>query len=135
MQNQQLLKNGDDQMLKETYVANLKNIPKDAIREYVNNYNRLAPSIALKIRAGIWKDPATGQKRTPKMQFDEYAALYKQELLADNFKIAVMRTLRSAAETADVYLICYCKEKRKCHRSILLNMIALIKPFPKEDDD
>lgn len=112
-------------MLKGTYVANLKDIPANAIRVYVNNANLLAPSKQLKILAGVMKDPLTGEKHTPKMPFDEYSQLYQQEVRASPIAMEKLRAIKKLAQTKDVYLVCYCKNSAQCHRSILMKMIEM----------
>jgi len=89
--------------------------------EYVNNYNLLAPSKELKIRAGVEKKK-DGSKN-PLMNFKEYSKLYVEELMNNSKKISRMAELKQMAKEKDVYLICYCKDKNKCHRKILKEVI------------
>lgn len=108
-------------MLKQTYVSNLKNLSTNCIREYVNNTNLLAPSKELKIKAGVMKKE--DGKKNPKMDFEKYSKLYKQEILSNPKKMQRVLFLKQVSKLFDVYLVCYCKDFNKCHRKPLMEII------------
>jgi uncharacterized protein YeaO (DUF488 family) len=114
-------------MLKESYFANVKNLPKGALKVFVMRarFNSiLAPSAKLLVEAGIFKK-ADGSKN-PKMPFDQFRIKYEQEILANPAAIKRMRVLKRLAETMDVYLICMEKSALFCHRSALKDMIECL---------
>lgn len=114
-------------MLKETYFANAKNLPKEAHREYVMRarFNSiLAPSAKLLVEAGIFK--RTDGLKNPKMPFDQFRIKYEKEVLANPEAIKRMRFLKELAEQIDVYLICMEKSALFCHRSVLKTLIECL---------
>jgi len=114
-------------MLKESYFANVKNLPQEAHKEYVTRarFNSiLAPSAKLLIEAGIFKK--TDGSKNPKMPFDQFRVKYEKEILANPAAIERMRFLKELAEQMDVYLICMEKSALFCHRSILKTMIECL---------
>ncbi|MFX1258662.1 MAG: DUF488 family protein [Promethearchaeota archaeon] len=113
-------------MLKETYLANIKNLPEDCHKEFVNNYNILAPSKSLKIEAGIQKKK-DGSKN-PKMDFEIFKEQYIQEIQTNLKAIRRMQYLKLLSREKDVYLICY-EKNYPCHRFILLKLINQL-PIP-----
>lgn len=124
-------------MLKESYFANVKKLPKEAHKEYVMRarFNSvLAPSAKLLVEAGIFKN-ADGTKN-PKMPFDQFRKKYEKEVLENPLAVKRMRYLKDLAERTDVYLICMEKSALFCHRSVLKTLIEcldVVKPEFHED--
>jgi uncharacterized protein YeaO (DUF488 family) len=99
-------------MLKESYLANAKNLPKNAVKIVVTRSagHMLSPSKTLLF----------GYK-SGKVKWDEYVKTFTREM--DNPAcVAIMREIKKIAETRDVFLICFEKEY-PCHRFLLLDMI------------
>lgn len=100
-------------MLKESYIANMKNLPEDAIKIVVTR------------RAGHILSPSWELLRdykSEKINWEQYVKRFKQEMNNDRC-IAEMRKIKLAANDREVYLICYEKSSYHCHRSILKQMI------------
>ena len=105
-------------MLKETYFAIVKKLPAGVQKEYVmrGRFNHiLAPSWTL---INDWKNA--------KITWNEYEQRYKDELFNNPEAIQRMLELQELAKTQDVYLICFEKSPRFCHRSLLLKWITEI---------
>jgi uncharacterized protein YeaO (DUF488 family) len=99
-------------MLKESYLANVKNLPKDAVKIVVTRSagHMLSPSKAL-----LW------DYKNGKIDWTGYVKTFYREM--DNPACAaIMREIKKIAETRDVFLLCYEKEY-PCHRFLLLDMI------------
>lgn len=99
-------------MIYETYLANIKNVPKNALRVRVCRPSHLGPSVEL---LHDWKEG--------KITWEEYKQRYIEQLMGDNIAINDLFTIASYAGMRDVYLYCYEKDKTHCHRSILLQVI------------
>ena len=100
-------------MLKESYLANMKKLPRDAVKIVVTRSagHMLSPSKTL----------LHGYK-SGKVSWDEYVRTFTREM--DNPAcVAIMGEIKKMAEKRDVYLICYEKEY-PCHRFLLLDMIS-----------
>lgn len=99
-------------MLKETYLANMKKLPRDAIKIVVTRSagHILSPSKKL---LRDYKDRS--------IDWNEYIRRFTLEMDNDACKDA-MREIKLIAENQDVYLICYEKEY-PCHRFLLIDMI------------
>lgn len=99
-------------MLKESYLAVMKNLPKDSEKIVVT---RTAGSV-LSPSWDLLNDYKNG-----KINWDGYVERFAQEMNND-VCIATMRKIKWIAKSKDVYLICY--EKRfPCHRFLLIDMI------------
>lgn len=99
-------------MLKESYLANMRNLSKDAIKIVVTRSagHMLSPSKAL-----LW------DYKNGRIDWAEYVKTFYREM--DNPAcVAVMREIKKLARESDVYLLCYEKEY-PCHRFLLLDMI------------
>lgn len=99
-------------MLKESYLAVMKNLPKDSVKIVVT---RTAGSVLSPSR-DLLDDYKNG-----KIDWNGYVERFMQEMNND-ICIATMRKIKWIAKSKDVYLICY--EKRfPCHRFLLVDMI------------
>ena len=99
-------------MLKESYLAVIKNLPKDAVKIVVT---RTAGSI-LSPSWDLLDDYKSG-----KINWDGYTERFKREMNNDRC-IAEMRKIKWMSKDRDIYLICF--EKRyPCHRFLLIDMI------------
>jgi uncharacterized protein YeaO (DUF488 family) len=99
-------------MLKESYLANMKNLPKGVATIVVTRRTGhiLSPSWNL---LSDYKDG--------KINWEQYVRRFNKEM--DNEVCRKeMRKIKVMAETQDVYLICY-EKSWKCHRFLLLDMI------------
>lgn len=100
-------------MLKESYLSNARNLPKDAIKIVVTRSagHMLSPSKKL-----LW-----GYKKG-EIDWAEYVKTFYREM--DNPAcVAVMREIKKLAKEKDVYLLCYEPPGKNCHRYLLLDMI------------
>mgnify|MGYP002623995262 FL=1 len=117
--------------LKETYVSNLKNVPeKNRIFVMMHRgHDCLAPSPAM-VEA-IKKEDEKLQKKGmdpveahnaafEKTKFEEQ---YRKKIANDQEAQERMQEIKELAKKEDVYLICYEKEPKKCHRHILIDLI------------
>lgn len=100
-------------MLKESYLANMKNLPKDSIKILVTRTAKslLSPSWVL-----------LNDYKSGKIDWDEYVNRFKEEMNTNVHK-GMMREIKKLAEKKDVYLICYEAPGKNCHRYILMDMI------------
>lgn len=103
-------------MLMETYLANLRNLPDKAVKIRVARPSRLAPSKDL---LRDWD--------ARRISWSEYESRFKSEMLAKPAAISQMREIKKLAETQDIYLYCYEKPPKPCHRFILIELIKGLK--------
>jgi len=97
-------------MLKESYIANWKNIKGTKIR--VARPSVLSPSEKL------LKDYKDG-----KIDWEGYEIRFRREILNNPRAMEKLREIKELSEKRDIFLMCYEKE-RPCHRFILMGMIA-----------
>jgi len=100
-------------MLKESYLGNIRNLPKDAVKIVVTRSagHMLSPSKTL-----LW------DYKKGRINWEQYVKTFYREM--DNPAcVAVMREIKKLASERDVYLLCYEKEY-PCHRFLLLDMIG-----------
>lgn len=100
--------------MKETYLANLKNIPPNAVRVRVARPSLLSPSKEL---LKCWKYGY--------LTWDGYTVWYVGEIINKPEATKKMREIKELAKIQDVYLYCYEKEP-PCHRFILMKLINSI---------
>lgn len=110
-------------MLKESYLAVMKNLPNDSVKIVVTR------------RAGSVLSPSwdlLDDYKSGKINWDGYVERFKQEMNND-ICIAAMRKIKWLSKDKDVYLICY--EKRyPCHRFLLIDMINKLDEENKKDN-
>lgn len=99
-------------MLKESYLANMKNLPANAVKIVVTRSagHILSPSDML-----LW------DYKKGRINWDKYVERFKNEMNND-LCIAVMRKIKWEAKAKDIYLICY-EKTYPCHRFLLIDMI------------
>ncbi len=99
-------------MLKESYLANMKNLPEDAIKIVVTRTARnvLSPSWDL-----------LNDYKQGKIDWISYTERFKNEMNNDRC-IAEMRKIKWMSKSKDVFLICY-EKSGHCHRFLLFDMI------------
>lgn len=99
-------------MLKETYLANMRNLPENAEKIVVTRSSGhvLSPSWDL-----------LNDYKSKKINWEEYTKRFNQEMKKDEC-IASMRKIKWLAKEKDVYLICY-EKAGHCHRFLLIDMI------------
>lgn len=98
-------------MLRETYLANLKNLPPNTVRVRVARPSLLSPSIEL---LKDWKDG--------RIKWTEYIVRFRKEILNNVKAVDKLREIRELAQYKEVYLFCY-EKNPPCHRFILVNLI------------
>ncbi len=100
-------------MLKESYLANMKNLPKDSIKIIVTRTEKslLSPSWVL-----------LNDYKSGKIDWEGYTKRFKQEM-DSNIHRNMMREIKKLSMTKDVYLICFEAPGKNCHRHILMEMI------------
>lgn len=98
-------------MIRQTYIADLKNIPRDTVRIRVAHPSPLAPSKEL---LKDWKDG--------KITWIQYKQRYITQIQNNHDALQLLEHIRRQARYKDVYLYCY--EKRPpCHRFILVELL------------
>lgn len=100
-------------MLKESYLANVTNLPKDSVKIVVTRSagHILSPSWAL-----------LNDYKNGRIDWEEYTKRFYREM--DNPACAaIMREIKKIAEKRDVFLICFEAPGKNCHRYLLINMI------------
>lgn len=107
--------------IKETYLSNLKNVYCEEdiyliITQYPPEYNFKEDNIL------IIKDLAPNKDlfylaKHKLINYEEYKYLYLQQLINKKTDKYFYERLKLFNKT--IWLVCYCKEKNKCHRRIL----------------
>ncbi len=100
-------------MLKETYISNIKNLPKGALIMKVTRTegHPLSPSWDL-----------LNDYKSNKITWDEFTIRFKREMNVCSFCQTMMKNIKELAKTKDVYLCCY-EKNPPCHRFLLMDMI------------
>lgn len=98
-------------MLKESYIANWKNLPVNAVKIRVARPSILSPSKEL------FSDYKQG-----KMEWEDYEKRFRNEILNSKEAMDALRDISELSKGPDVYLICY-EKNYPCHRFILIDMI------------
>lgn len=109
-------------MLKESYLAKMRRLPKDIVKIVVTRAvgHVLSPSNAL-----LW-DYKNGN-----ITWEEYERRFYQEMDNEIAKKA-MREIKLLAKDRDVFLICY-EKQYPCHRFLLIDMINKLDEEEKKD--
>lgn len=97
-------------VLRESYIANWKNLPKDAIKVRVARPSIFAPSEKLleAYKAG-------------EIDWNGYRMRFLSEIEERPGTMNELRVLAEKSKKEDIYLICY-EKNPPCHRFILLRM-------------
>jgi uncharacterized protein YeaO (DUF488 family) len=101
-------------MLKEGYIGNWKNYPKDEIKIRVARPSILGPSKEL------LKD-----FKSEKIDWAGFEERFRKEILANPVALEKLREIKKLAEKTDVRLICY-EKNPPCHRFILMDLIRTL---------
>lgn len=115
-------------MLKESYVANLKTLPRDAIKIKVGYPSILAPSNSLlsdlnELRLELMKKGKTElEARRRAWGQINFEKRYRKEIESKPKVVDKLKEIKKLARDKDVYLYCYCG-KTLCPRFILMNII------------
>ena len=115
-------------MLKESYVAKLKNLPKNAIKVEVGYPSIFAPSEELledftQLKRKLMKKGKTEpEARNRAWEQTDFEQRYRKEIFSKPFLINELKNIKKLAEEKDVYLYCYCG-KKPCHRFLLIDLI------------
>lgn len=102
-------------MLKETYLAKLHQMRK----VYPNALFMVVTATAKHILAPPW-DLVNIRKEIP---WEEYRARYLAHIQRNPVALRELRRIKHLAESKDVFLVCYERNPKRCHRSILIEMI------------
>lgn len=115
--------------LRETYVSNLAEVPKGARRIFVmrrRGHDELAPSDALfhdfKKRERLLRGRGLGNVEAHNRAWDDvrFERRFAERFWNDPRARDALRAIAERARKADVWLVCYEKSPKKCHRSLLL---------------
>ena len=116
-------------MLKESYIANWRKLPKDAIKIRIARPHILSPSQKLLsdykryekkyLKIGASKKHA----RMFAWNNSNYVIRYESEIISNPKAIEKIKRIQKLAKEKDVYLLCYEKDY-PCHRFILLEIIG-----------
>lgn len=117
--------------LRETYVSNLKNTPKKN-RIFVmrhRGHDSLAPDD--KLIAELKKKDAQLQKqgmddvKSHNAAFKEvkFEQKFTRKIKNDPQAMKLLQEIKDLSKKEDVYLVCYEKPPKKCHRHILIDII------------
>ena len=115
-------------MLKETYVAKLKTLKKDAIKIEVGYPSIFAPNdkllsdfnkIRLKLMEKGLNEPKARKKAWDQTNFENR---YIEQITSNPKIIEKLKEIKKLSKDKDVYLYCYCG-KPLCHRFILMDII------------
>ncbi|KYK25345.1 hypothetical protein AYK25_09585 [Thermoplasmatales archaeon SM1-50] len=119
-------------MLKESYVAKLKTLPKNAIKIAVGYPSIFSPSNELlkqfnEIKNKLMKKGmAESEARKKAWQQTDFKQRYQKEINSKPDVITKLKEIKKLAEKEEVYLYCYCG-KKPCHRFLLIDMIQKLK--------
>lgn len=97
--------------IKESYIANWKNLPHIAYKVRVARPSILSPS----------KELLEDYKKK-RIDWSEYEKRFRKEILSNPKAMNELNILKTISKFKDVYLICY-EKKYPCHRFILIDMI------------
>ena len=115
-------------MLKESYVAKLITLPKDAIKIDVGYPGIFAPSEELlsdfnELKEKFMKKGMSEHEARKKAWGQiHFETRYKEQVSSKPRLMNRLKEIKKIAEKKDVYLYCYCGSF-PCHRFILMDMI------------
>jgi len=118
-------------MLKESYVAKLKTLPKDAIKIEVGHPSIFSPSEDLlsdfnKLKFELIKKGKTeSEARRRAWGQTNFEKRYRKRIMSNPKIIQKLKEIKKLSEKKDVYLYCYCG-KPLCPRFILMDIIKKI---------
>jgi len=123
-------------MLKESYIANWRKLPKDVIKIRVARPHILSPSQKLLsdykncekryLKIGSTKKFA----RERAWNLTNYKVRYETEIMSNPKSVKELYRIYDLAKEKDVYLMCYEKDF-PCHRFILLDIINNLQKMKK----
>ncbi len=115
-------------MLKESYVAKLKTLPKDAIKIEVGYPSIFAPSKNLlsdfnELRLKLMKKGKTEpEARRIAWEQTNFEKRYRKKIESNTKLVYKLKKIKKLSEKKDIYLYCYCG-KPLCPRFILMDII------------
>jgi uncharacterized protein YeaO (DUF488 family) len=115
-------------VLKESYVAKLKTLPKDAIKIEVGYPSIFAPSEELlsDFNEFKWKLMKKGiakpEARRRAWKQTDFEKRYRKEIESKPKVVDKLKGIKKLAKKKDVYLYCYCG-KNPCPRFVLIDII------------
>lgn len=102
-------------MLKESYIANWRNLPEDWIKIRVVRPSILAPSL------GLLKD-----YKEARIDWEGYCERFRNEIFSNDEALKRLKEIGRLSENKTVCLICY-EKTYPCHRFLLINYIEELK--------
>lgn len=115
-------------MLRESYVAKLKTLPKDAIMVEVGYPSIFAPSEDLlsdfnELKWELMKKGKTeSEARRLAWEQTNFERRYRKRIMSNHKLIHKLKEIKKLSEKKDVYLYCYCG-KSLCPRFVLMDII------------
>jgi uncharacterized protein YeaO (DUF488 family) len=111
-------------VLRESYIANWKNLPEDSVKIRVARPSVLGPSKEL-LKEFKEMEKRVGRFRAfSEGNFDER---YRQEILSNQKAVQKIKDIVALLEEGkDVYLICY-EKSAPCHRFVLMEIINKVR--------
>jgi|GEM_PF-2142029 len=115
-------------MLKESYAAQLKTLPTDAIKIAVGYPSIFSPSDTLlkqfnEIKSTLMKKGmAEPEARKRAWEQTDFEKRYRKEITSKPDVMNKLKEIKMLAERNDVFLYCYCG-KKPCHRFLLMDLI------------
>jgi hypothetical protein len=115
-------------MLKESYVAKLKTLPRDAIKVEMGYPSIFAPSESLlsdfnELRLKLMKKGKTEpEARGRAWEQTNFEKRYRKKIMSNPNLVHKLKEIKRLSEEKDVYLYCYCG-KPLCPRFILMDII------------
>ncbi|OYT57851.1 hypothetical protein B6U70_01875 [Euryarchaeota archaeon ex4484_162] len=123
-------------MLKESYVAKLKTLPKDAIKIRVGYPSIFSPSEALlsefnEIKNNLMKKGMSElEARKKAWKQTDFENRYREEIGSKPGVANKLKEIMRLSENKDVYLYCYCG-KYPCHHFILMDIVEKMRTKTK----
>jgi len=104
-------------VLKETYLAILSKMREKHPDAYFIVVTRTAASPL----SPSWE--LLNKAKADKWGFKKYREYFISEIESNRTAREAMKYIKEISKRQDVYLVCYEKDAKKCHRSILIEMI------------
>jgi len=115
-------------MLRESYVAKLKSLPKDAIKVEVGYPSIFSPSERLlsdfnELRLKLMKKGKTEpEARRTAWEKTNFEKRYRKKIMSNPELVQKLKEIKKLSEKKDVYLYCYCG-KSLCPRFVIMDII------------
>ena len=104
-------------MLRETYLAKIHQMKK----VYPLAHFLIVTARAQHILAPSWE--LLGAVKKGEIDWETYKTRYMEQIQRHPIARRELHRIKHLAETKDVFLVCYERNPKRCHRSILIEMI------------